>query len=96
LPATREDEALGDREIADGTTRAWADRRNWPELRKLKHAESYGMTIPDFERAADFLDAAAAARPYAATTRFLIVSSDSSLLLQTWPSETGYLLIDHP
>ncbi len=54
----RKSEAGGDAEFLAGSTRAWADRRNWPVALRLKEANTYMMRLEEFERAADFLDRA--------------------------------------
>lgn len=54
----RDAEAGNDRDISEGKSKAWADRPNWPLAFRLKEATSYGLSLEDFERAADFIDEA--------------------------------------
>jgi hypothetical protein len=54
----RESESAGDAGVLAGAARAWADRRNWPLALQSKEAAAYRMTLDDFGKAADFIDAA--------------------------------------
>jgi hypothetical protein len=52
----RTNEAGGDPDILTGSSKAWADRRNWPVTIRLREATSYGMTVERFYEVAESLD----------------------------------------
>ena len=60
--ALRQSEGAGDPGVLGGAARAWADRDNWPLTLRLKEAAPYRMNLEDFEKVADFIDAAIEAR----------------------------------
>jgi MerR family transcriptional regulator, thiopeptide resistance regulator len=52
----RANEAGSDPDLLAGSSKAWADRRNWSVAIRLREATSYGMTVEQFYEAAEFLD----------------------------------------
>ena len=53
----------GDSEVKAGLMRAWTDRKNWPATLRWQVERRYMLPFARFEKAAEFLDNAAALRP---------------------------------